>query len=94
MGKSPETIHRNLPSRRPRRERVAACEPGKPVQEEDVFTLAVSSYRAAGGGGFAMLKEAPTVREIPASMVEILARYILEHKVIAFAPVHNITVIE
>ena len=27
-------------------------------------------------------------------MVEILARYILEHKVIAFAPVHNITVIE
>ena len=67
---------------------------GQPVQDQDVFTLAISSYRAAGGGGFAMLKEAPTVREIPASMVEILARYILEHKVIAFAPVHNITVIE
>lgn len=66
---------------------------GIPVQEEDEFTLCINNYRAAGGGDFMMLKDAPTIKEITKDVVEILADYIQEHKVIDFEPVHNIQVI-
>ena len=65
---------------------------GKEVSDTDEFTLCVNNYRATGGGNFNMLKDAPVVKEIPSSMVELLADYIMEHKVIDFVPVHNIKV--
>jgi 2',3'-cyclic-nucleotide 2'-phosphodiesterase (5'-nucleotidase family) len=34
---------------------------GRPVQPTDSFTLAVNSYRQAGGGGYTMLRHAPVV---------------------------------
>ena len=40
-----------------------------------------------------MIKNAPVVKEISESMVEILAEYIMHKKVIDFEPVHNIAVI-
>ena len=65
---------------------------GKEVSDTDEFTLCVNNYRATGGGNFNMLKDAPVVKEIPSSMVELLADYIMEHKVVDFVPVHNIKV--
>ena len=52
---------------------------GKPVQAEDTFTLAVNSYRAAGGGGYPHLVDAPRVTEIDRPMVELLVEYFLRH---------------
>jgi len=34
---------------------------GKPVSDGDSFTLALNNYRRSGGGGYAMLKDAPEV---------------------------------
>jgi 2',3'-cyclic-nucleotide 2'-phosphodiesterase / 3'-nucleotidase / 5'-nucleotidase len=34
---------------------------GKPVRENDTFTIALSNYRAEGSGGFAMVRGAPVV---------------------------------
>jgi 2',3'-cyclic-nucleotide 2'-phosphodiesterase (5'-nucleotidase family) len=34
---------------------------GKPVRDDDTFTLALSNYRAEGGGNYAMLRGAPVV---------------------------------
>ncbi len=65
---------------------------GTPVQDTDEFTLAINNYRAAGGGNYHMIKNSPTVKEVNLSMVELLAQYITEHKVIDFEPVNNITV--
>ncbi len=66
---------------------------GKDIADDEVFTLAVNNYRAAGGGNFNMIKTAPIVKEIQNSMVEILAEYIMKHPVIDFEPVNNIQVI-
>ena len=66
---------------------------GKFVKEDDEFTIAVNNYRASGGGNYNMIKNAPVVKEISESMVEILAEYIMHKKVIDFEPVHNIDVI-
>ena len=57
------------------------------------FTLVINNYRAAGGGDFYMLKDAPTVKVYTSDMVEVLAEYIMTHKVIDFEPVNNIRVL-
>ena len=65
---------------------------GIDIKEDDVFTLCINNYRAAGGGGFTMLKEAETVKEIQRNVVEIIADYITKVKVIDFEPIHNIKI--
>jgi len=66
---------------------------GNNINEEDEFTICVNNYRATGGGNYNMIKNLPIVKEIQSSMVEILAQYIIDHKVIDFEPVNNIKVI-
>jgi 2',3'-cyclic-nucleotide 2'-phosphodiesterase (5'-nucleotidase family) len=48
---------------------------GKPVAPGDVFTLVVNSYRAAGGGGYPYLREAPRVKVVDRQMVDLLVEY-------------------
>jgi 2',3'-cyclic-nucleotide 2'-phosphodiesterase (5'-nucleotidase family) len=36
---------------------------GRPVQPTDSFTMALNNYRQTGGGGFAMLRDAPVVSD-------------------------------
>ena len=67
---------------------------GNDVTDDMEFTIVMNNYRAAGGGNYNMIKEAPTVSTDLSSMVELLANYIQEHKVIDFEPVNNITVIK
>ncbi len=45
---------------------------GKPVSEEQTFTLAVNSYRQQGGGGYEMLKGAPVVYNKEEGIRELL----------------------
>ncbi|HLE60180.1 MAG TPA: 5'-nucleotidase C-terminal domain-containing protein, partial [Thermoanaerobaculaceae bacterium] len=52
---------------------------GKAVQSGDTFTLAVNSYRAAGGGSYPHLAGAPRVTEIDRPMVELLVEYFVRH---------------
>lgn len=71
---------------------VSLTRDGIPVKENDEFTVVMNNYRASGGGNYDMLKEAETVHEISASMVDLIAEYIMKHKVIQFEDVNNITV--
>ena len=66
---------------------------GVPVKDDDEFTLAVNSYRNAGSGGFSMIKNAPTVKEIQKSVLEIIAEYIMKNQFVHFEPVNNIKII-
>jgi 2',3'-cyclic-nucleotide 2'-phosphodiesterase/3'-nucleotidase len=45
---------------------------GRPVADIDTFTLALNNYRQAGGGGFAMLADAPVVYESREGIRELL----------------------
>ena len=65
---------------------------GIPVNDDDEFTLCINNYRAGGSGGFEMLRDAPTIKEIQRSVVEVIAEYIEKVKDIDFEPVDNITV--
>jgi 2',3'-cyclic-nucleotide 2'-phosphodiesterase/3'-nucleotidase len=45
---------------------------GRPVRDEDRFTLAANSYRVAGGGGYAALREAQVARTLPGEVRDLL----------------------
>jgi 2',3'-cyclic-nucleotide 2'-phosphodiesterase (5'-nucleotidase family) len=56
---------------------------GKPVEDDDVFTIVINSYRAAGGGGYPHLATALRVKEIDRPMVDLLVEYFARHPVLA-----------
>lgn len=72
---------------------ISLTKDGEPIKDDDVFTIAMNNYRASGGGDYEMLKNAETVKEISAGMVDLLAEYIMKYKVIDFKSVDNIHVI-
>ena len=45
---------------------------GRPVRDDDVFTVAINSYRAAGGGGFGVWRDCPRVSELSGSLRDLL----------------------
>ena len=66
---------------------------GVAIKEDDTFTIAMSNYRASGGGDYDMLKNAETIQELSKDMVELLAEYIMKCKVIDFPAENNVHVI-
>jgi 2',3'-cyclic-nucleotide 2'-phosphodiesterase (5'-nucleotidase family) len=68
---------------RPVGERVVRLEvDGRPVTDDDVYTMAVNSYRAEGGGGFPGMGDADVVRRIDRPVRDIIADFLREHGVI------------
>lgn len=63
------------------------------LELEKKYTLAMSNYRAAGGGEFDMLENAILIKEIQEDMIEILANYILDHPKLHVQHQNNIKVI-
>jgi 2',3'-cyclic-nucleotide 2'-phosphodiesterase (5'-nucleotidase family) len=45
---------------------------GRPVRDDDAFTVAINSYRAAGGGGYGVWRDCPRVSELPDSLRDLL----------------------
>ncbi|MBQ9327227.1 MAG: bifunctional metallophosphatase/5'-nucleotidase [Solobacterium sp.] len=65
---------------------------GVPIEDDDTFTICVSSYRASGGGNYDMIRSAPTVKVIPESMRELVRKAITASGYISFPPSENIIV--
>lgn len=63
------------------------------VKPEDTFMIALNSYRAYGGGGYDMLKEAKKLRSVPIDMTEIIADYIRSNDPLHFEFQPHVTVI-
>ncbi len=52
---------------------------GVPVAPEQSFTVAINSYRAAGGGGYPHLADAPRVKEINRPVADLICEYVARH---------------
>lgn len=59
------------------------------VGDSDVFTMAVNSYRAVGGGGFTMLSDVEVLWESDISVREMMEQYLLEKGTITHADVYT-----
>ena len=46
-----------------------------PVEEEQEFTVCLSSYRASGAGGYPWYAGCPVEREIDVEMTELILRF-------------------
>ncbi|MGH7519324.1 MAG: 5'-nucleotidase C-terminal domain-containing protein, partial [Gemmatimonadales bacterium] len=55
---------------------------GRPVTPADSFTMAVNSYRQAGGGGFTMLRDAPVVYDRDENVRELLIQEVRARRVV------------
>lgn len=53
---------------------------GKPVADDQTFTMAINSYRAGGGGGFEMLRDCPVYYNHQESIRELIIHYLQEKK--------------
>ena len=52
---------------------------GKPVLEDDKFTICLNNYRYSGAGGYDVYTECPLVKEINVEMVELIMDYFHEY---------------
>lgn len=66
---------------------------GRPIKEEDTFTLVLNNYRAAGGGNFSMLRNCKVLEDQQKDVVDCLMEYIISNPEIHFEHKDNITVI-
>ncbi len=55
---------------------------GKPVTDTDTFTMALNNYRQTGGGGFAMLKDAPVIYDKQEEIRQLLIDEVQKRKTI------------
>jgi 2',3'-cyclic-nucleotide 2'-phosphodiesterase (5'-nucleotidase family) len=62
---------------------------GRPVQDNQVFSVALNSYRHSGGGGFAMFKAAKLLKEADRGVREVLIDYIRQHGLADAKPTGN-----
>ena len=55
---------------------------GRPVVDTDTFTLALNNYRQSGGGGYAMLRDAPVVYDKQQEIRQLLIDEVRTRKTI------------
>jgi 2',3'-cyclic-nucleotide 2'-phosphodiesterase/3'-nucleotidase len=62
---------------------------GKPVLPEQKFRLATNNYRANGGGGYTMYKDAPVVYRSSELIRDLIIDWVERHKTIPARPSNN-----
>ena len=73
---------------------ISLTKDGVPVKDDDEFTLCVNNYRSGGSGGFEMIRDCETIKDIQKSVIDIIADYIIKNKTVNFKENHNITIIK
>ncbi|HXM35674.1 MAG TPA: bifunctional UDP-sugar hydrolase/5'-nucleotidase, partial [Pyrinomonadaceae bacterium] len=62
---------------------------GKPVRPEQKFRLATNNYRANGGGGYTMYKDAPVIYRSSELIRDLIIDWVERHKTIPTQPNNN-----
>ncbi|MGV3487936.1 MAG: bifunctional metallophosphatase/5'-nucleotidase, partial [Tuberibacillus sp.] len=78
-----EGIEYEIDVRKPRGNRITFINyKGKPLEADQELDVVMNNYRAGGGGDYLMYKGCTVVKDIPIDVSELIANYILEHKII------------
>lgn len=78
----------------PLHQRIIHCTyKGKPIKDDDSFSIAMNNYRAVGGGDYQMVANAETILDTGADMVDLLAAYIQKHSPVTINHTNNIHVV-
>lgn len=89
-----EGIDYEIDIRKPIGERIVHLKyKGSKLLPGAALDVVMNNYRASGGGDYLMYKDCLVVKEIPIDVSELIANYILEHKVIEATVNHNWKVI-
>ncbi|MFN2386450.1 MAG: bifunctional UDP-sugar hydrolase/5'-nucleotidase [Thermoanaerobaculia bacterium] len=62
---------------------------GRPVRDDEVFTVALNSYRASGGGGYAVWRDCPRMTESARSLRDILIEEARRRRELTLEPNRN-----
>ena len=65
---------------------------GKPVEDEDEFTIAMNNIRANGGEMYYFLRSLKTLDEYETPIYQLVSDYLSKKEVLRFEPVSNIRV--
>lgn len=65
---------------------------GRPIKEDDLFTITLNSYRMSGGGNISWHKNLKVIKNFPLDITEILINDIKTNKIIKVDYHHNIKV--
>jgi 2',3'-cyclic-nucleotide 2'-phosphodiesterase / 3'-nucleotidase len=85
-----EGIEYEIDIRKPVGERITLLKyKGKTLELLQELDVVMNNYRSGGGGDYMMYKGRPIVKDIPIDVSELIANYILEHKVIEATVNHN-----
>ncbi len=65
---------------------------GRPVADDDTFTLCMCNYRATGAGHYDFFADLPRVREIQTEVSELILDYLRAHPTVTLPEKHPFTV--
>ena len=76
------------------KDRIKVSYQGKPLDPFKTYTLALPSYRAAGGGDYQMFKEATIIKEYDVSIFDLVFKALKEEKVFKPVPSQAIKILK
>lgn len=66
----------------------------QPLEDNEIYHVALNNYRAGGGGDFPMFKDKPIVKDIQIDTVELIRAYFEKHEDIQATTTENFKVIK
>lgn len=61
---------------------ISMIKDGQAIKDTDIFTIALTNYRASGTGGYGMIKDMKFIKELPLDFTDMFIDYLIDKQVI------------
>ena len=69
---------------------ISMTKDGQAIKDTDIFTIALTNYRASGTGGYGMIKDMKFKKELPLDFTDMFIDYLIDKQVISVIDNNNI----
>ena len=69
---------------------ISMTKDGQAIKDTDIFTIALTNYRASGTGGYGMIKDMKFKKELPLDFTDMFINYLIDKQVINVIDNENI----